>query len=71
MEKKIRLRLDKYLDEHNISRYSLSKASDVGFPIIDRYYKNRVVRYDSDVLSRILTALDCEIEDIFEVYRGE
>lgn len=50
---------------------SLSKASGIGFPIIDRYYKNRVVRYDSDVLSRIITVLDCNIQDIFETYYEE
>lgn len=71
LEKRVRLRLDKYLDGHNISRYSLSKASGIGFPIIDRYYKNRVVRYDSDVLSRIITVLDCNIQDIFEIYCEE
>lgn len=71
MEKKVRLRLDKYLDECKISRYALSKASKVGFPIIDRYYKNRIVRYDSDILSRIVTALDCDIEDILEIYEEE
>lgn len=71
MEKRVRLRLDKYLNGHHISRYSLSKASGIGFPIIDRYYKNRVVRYDSDVLSRIITALDCNIQDIFEIYEED
>lgn len=71
MEKKVRLRLDKYLDEHKVSRYALSKASKIGFPTIDRYYKNQVVRYDSDILGRIITALDCNIEDIFEVHFEE
>lgn len=64
MEKQVRLCLDKYLDSRRISRYALAKATGIGFPTIDRYYKNQVVRYDSDTLSRILTALDCEIGDI-------
>lgn len=66
--KKVRLKLDRCLDERKISRYALAKAAGVGFPIIDRYYKNRVVRYDSDILSRIITALDCDVEDILESY---
>lgn len=71
MGKKMRLRLNKYMDAHSISRYALSQSSKVGYPIIDRYYKNQIVRYDSDVLNRIITALDCSIEDIFEIYECE
>lgn len=36
-------------------------------PTIDRYYKNEVVRYDADVLTRVVNALDCGIEDILEL----
>lgn len=71
MKKRIQLRLDKYLDAHGISRYALAKATGIGFPIIDRYYKNQVVRYDSDVLSRIITALDCEPKDIFTIVESK
>lgn len=67
MEKKVRLCLDQYLDSRGISRYALAKATGIGFPTIDRYYKNQVVRYDSDVLSRIVTALDCQISDILYI----
>lgn len=59
------------MDGNNISRYALSQSSKVGYPIIDRYYKNQIVRYDSDVLNRIITVLDCNIEDIFEIYECE
>ena len=30
----------------------------------DNYYKNKVVRYDSYVLERICTALDCPISEL-------
>ncbi len=62
----VRLTIDKYLDEKGISRYELSKRTDIKFQTIDRYYKNRVVRYDSYVLDRICTALDCSLCDIME-----
>lgn len=71
MEKRLQLCLDRYLDAHGISRYALAKATGIGFPIIDHYYKNQVIRYDSDVLSRIITALDCELDDIFTVVEGK
>jgi putative transcriptional regulator len=62
----IRLTIDKYLDEHKITRYELAKRTDIKFQTIDHYYKNKVVRYDSYILDRICAALDCRIEDIIE-----
>jgi putative transcriptional regulator len=62
----IRLKIDKYLEARGITRYELSKRTDIKFQTIDRYYKNRVVRYDCYILDRICAALDCEIADIIE-----
>ena len=60
----IHLTIDQYLDNHGISRYELSKRAGIGYQIIDNYYKNKVVRYDSDVLDRICKALSCDISDL-------
>lgn len=62
----IKLTIDKILDKNNITRYELSKRTGIVFHIIDKYYKNKVVRYDSYVLDRICTALNCDISDIIE-----
>ncbi|MBQ8432854.1 MAG: helix-turn-helix transcriptional regulator [Clostridia bacterium] len=62
----IRLTLDKYLDQQGITRYELAKRTGIRFQIVDNYYKNRVVRYDSDVLDRICRALACDISDLIE-----
>ena len=62
----IRLCLDKALEKYKISRYELAKRTGIQYQIIDNYYKNKVKRYDSFVLERICTALDCGIEDIIE-----
>lgn len=62
----IRLTIDKCLKERGITRYELAKRTEVKFQTIDRYYKNRVIRYDSYILDRICTALDCKISDIIE-----
>ncbi|MBE6635424.1 MAG: helix-turn-helix transcriptional regulator, partial [Ruminococcaceae bacterium] len=43
----------------------------VKFQTIDRYYKNRVVRYDSYILDRICAALGCSICDIIEYVKDE
>lgn len=62
----VRLKIDKYLSERGITRYELSKRTDIKFQTLDRYYKNIVVRYDSYILDRICAALECNISDIIE-----
>ena len=67
----VRLTIDKYLDKRGITRYELAKRTEVKFQTIDRYYKNRVVRYDSYILDRICTALECSLSDIIEYVNDE
>lgn len=67
----VRLTIDKYLKEHGITRYELAKRTEVKFQTIDRYYKNRVVRYDSYILNRICKALGCNVGDIIEYVEDE
>ena len=62
----IKLTLNKYIDERGITRYELSKRTGIQFQIVDNYYKNKVIRYDSYVLDKLCTALDCSISDIVE-----
>ena len=62
----IRLTIDRYLEKASITRYELAKRTGIKFQIIDNYYKNKVVRYDSYVLDRICEALGCDISDIVE-----
>lgn len=62
----IRLTLDNALDKRGITRYELAKRTGIQYQIIDNYYKNKVKRYDSDILDRICAALDCTVADIIE-----
>jgi len=62
----IRICLDEILERCNVSRYELAKRTGIQYQIIDNYYKNKVKRYDSFVLERICTALDCEVSDIIK-----
>ena len=66
----VKLKIDQYLNAHGLTRYELAKRTDIKFQTIDRYYKNRVVRYDSYILNRICAALGCDIGDILE-YTGD
>jgi len=65
-ENMVKLTLDVYLDNKGITRYQLAKDTGIKFQIIDNYYKNRVVRYDSDVIDRICRALGCNISDLIK-----
>ena len=62
----IRMTLDKALKERGMSRYRLSQLTGVQFQVIDKYYKNKIVRYDSYLLDRFCQALNCKIGDIIE-----
>ena len=62
----MRLTVKEYIDKRGITRYELSRKTGIIYQIIDRYYKNAVVRYDSYVLDKICEALDCDICDILE-----
>ena len=63
----IRICLDKTLAKFGISRYELAKRAGIQYQIIDNYYKNKIKRYDSFVLERICSALNCDISDIIEI----
>ena len=65
----VKLTLDKYLASRQITRYALSRETGIRYAIVDKYYKNKVVRYDGEVLDKICRALDCRISDIL-VYEG-
>lgn len=67
----VKLIIDQYLNAHGITRYELAKRTEVKFQTIDRYYKNRVVRYDAYILDRICAALSCELSDIIEYTKDE
>lgn len=63
----IRIRLDAVLQEQEITRYEVSKRTGIKYQTIDNYYKNRVIRYDSEILLKLCNALDCTIQEIIEV----
>lgn len=62
----IRITLDKALETAGITRYEVAKRTGIQYQIIDHYYKNKVKRYDSDLLDRFCTALNCDVSDILE-----
>jgi len=62
----VNLKLNKFLDSRKITRYKLSEDTGIRYDTIDKYYKNKLQRYDSFILSKICSALECDICDIIE-----
>lgn len=71
MNRSVRLVLDQLLAERNITRYALSQKSGIPYPTVDKYYKNKVVRYDSDIILRICLVLDCTPGDLIRLVETE
>ena len=67
----VRLKIDQCLKQHGMTRYELAKRTEIKFQTIDRYYKNRVVRYDCYILDRICAALNCNVCDIVEYVKDD
>ena len=67
----VRLTIDKVLEKRGITRYELAKRTEIKFQTIDRYYKNRVIRYDSYILDRICAVLECNVSDILEYVKED
>lgn len=67
----VRLTIDEYLKKCGITRYELAKRTEIKFQTIDRYYKNRVVRYDTYILDKICSALECNVSDIIEYTKDD
>lgn len=62
----ITLTLKEAMDKQGMTRYRLSQLTGIQYAILDKYYKNTVIRYDSYVLDRICTALRCDISDLLK-----
>ncbi len=62
----IKLILEPTMKKKSVTRYELAKKTGIQYQIIDKYYKNKVMRYDSFVLDRICSALDCDINEILQ-----
>ena len=62
----IKLTINEIIDKKGWSRYELSKRTGVQYQVIDKYYKNNVIRYDKYVIDKICRALECEVGDILK-----
>jgi putative transcriptional regulator len=68
---RIGIALEEVLQKRHMTRYRLSKLTSINYQTIDNYYKNRVDRYDSYLLLKICTALECEVGELVRIINSE
>ena len=68
---KIDIILDEYMKKHGFSRNFLAKETGLQYSQVLKYCNNDCLEFNLKNLTRICTALDCEITDIFKLTKGE
>ena len=68
---KIDIVLNDYLKKNNISRTSLTRKTELQYSQILRYCRNEAQKMDLDILAKLCTVLDCNIEDILKLNKGK
>ena len=63
---KINCHLKEMMFARGINVYQLSRLTNLRYEIIDRYYNNKVIRYDNGVLAKLCYSLNCSIGDILK-----
>ena len=63
---KVEIALKEVLENKGISRNKLSIMLAVSYNLVNRYYKNSVIRVDIDIIARICYVLNCDITDILK-----
>ena len=66
---KITFKIDKVLEEKNISKNRLEKAAGLQRTQLNSYCNNKVKRIDLETIAKICYVLDCKVEDIVEYCR--
>lgn len=63
---KVEIVLKDILEKKNISRNKLCTMIAANYDLVNRYYNNKVIRIDLDIIARMCFALDCNISDILK-----
>lgn len=66
---KIIFKIDKVLEEKNISKNKLEKEANLQRTQLNSYCNNKVKRIDLETIAKICCVLDCKVEDIVEYCR--
>ncbi len=66
---KIIFKINRVLEEKNISKNKLEKEANLQRTQLNSYCNNKVKRIDLETIAKICCVLDCKVEDIMEYVR--
>ena len=58
--------LKNVMAKRKITITQLSRLTNIRYEVVDNYYHNRNIRYDSVVLAKFCYSLDCSIDDLLK-----
>ncbi len=63
---RINIKLNELLKKSGMSKNKLSHRAEMQRTQINNYCNNNITRLDTDVLARICSVFECDIEDLLE-----
>lgn len=63
---KIEITLKEVLEKKDISRNKLCTMIATNYDLVNRYYNNKVIRIDLDIIARMCFALNCNVTDLLK-----
>lgn len=63
---KVEITLKDVLEKKDISKNKLCTMIATNYDLVNRYYNNKVIRIDLDIIARMCYALNCEVNDILK-----
>lgn len=58
---KVEITLKDVLEKKEISRNKLCTMIATNYDLVNRYYNNKVIRIDLDIIARMSSALNCNV----------
>lgn len=73
MEKygKVYIRLGELIEKSGLSKNKFAQRAEMQRTQLNKYINNEVVLLNIDVLARICTVLDCDIDDLLEFRKDD
>lgn len=63
----VRLRVIELLEERSLTKYWLWKRLDMSYDNYNKMIKNQTHSIRYDIIDSMMKALDCPLEDLFEI----
>jgi len=63
---KVEITLKDVLEKKDISRNKLCTMIATNYDLVNRYYNNKVIRIDLDIIARMCFALGCDVNDLLK-----